>query len=66
MGNYKHNKVRLAMHEGKQVLDVSWPDYSRSRIRVGDEKNANELMLRTQLAIVDLILVVILVALDKM
>ena len=53
MGNHKHNTVKLTMHEGKQIFDINWPDYSRNRIRIPEEKSANELMLRIQLAILD-------------
>ena len=53
VANCKHNKVRLCTHRGKLVVDVSWPDYQRNRIRVLDKKKGNELRLRIELAIAE-------------
>jgi hypothetical protein len=48
----KHNHVFLTTHKGKPVLDISWPDYLRNRIRVpDDERKANEFRLTIELSI---------------
>jgi integrase len=50
----KHNHVFQTTHKGKQVLDISWPDYLRNRIRIPDDgMKANEMRLRIELAIAD-------------
>ena len=53
VADHKHHKVRVTLHKGKRVLDVRWPDSVRSRIRLYDEKQGNELRLRIELAISD-------------
>jgi integrase len=48
----KHNHVFQTTHKGRQVLDISWPDHLRNRIRVpDDEGKANELRLTIELSI---------------
>ena len=48
-----HERVRLAHHRHKMVVDIPWPDGLRSRVRVLSQDKGTELKLRAQLAICD-------------